>query len=266
LTLLLFGFVGCQKEAAVQLPKPQDLQVELRANYCGGDIRDVAGWFGKAAANVWFPVPTATKAEPTIKTGINGTIAFQRIGTNINYAIDFTRGVKRGPSEDLKDAIGSAGTGKDAHHIIPWNTRDNVLVQRAAKAGFHPNDVINGIGLLSYIDHPGKTYKFHTQVTTTYDVYVREILNRYAVSPNYQTPEKAYKFIACGLIPRLRTLLIDAQDEQLEAYNDYKEGVSKIRPVNLNYPYCSWQYGNGKTSCNASKDKLMLEIPGYPLE
>jgi hypothetical protein len=36
-----------------------------------------------------------------------------------------------------------------AHHIIPWELRNNAVVQRAARGGFNINGVDNGIRLLS---------------------------------------------------------------------------------------------------------------------
>ncbi len=41
-----------------------------------------------------------------------------------------------------------------AHHIIPWEWRDNAVIQMAAKAGFHMNEALNGIPSFFSGNHP----------------------------------------------------------------------------------------------------------------
>jgi hypothetical protein len=263
LSILVVSFYGCQKEGVQVSPKvdgSQSLQVELRADYCGGRTRDVGSWFNQNVANTWFPSPMGT----IISVGIAGKIAFQRVGTQANYIINFP---SNQASTDLGLAIGNklGDTGKESHHILSWNLRGELLVQRAAKAGFHPNDVINGLPLQKLFG----SFTFHANAPK-YDAYIKAIMDRYAADTRYQTPDAAYNFIACGLIPHLKNLCLQAQTHQENQYNSWVDWIIRrqgnralLEPTTLNNQWCGWEFGTGTNTCGGIK--LLTAIKGFPV-
>lgn len=89
--------------------------------------------------------------------------------------------------------------GKIAHHIIPWEFRDNLVVQMAAKANdpdliFHMNEFANGIPLSSAI-HAGDHLNYNARIK----IHLDDILDEY---PN-MTPDQAAEHLR-NLINRIR--------------------------------------------------------------
>ncbi len=68
----------------------------------------------------------------------------------------------------LRKALGTAGTGLRAHHLIPWQMRTHPLVQRAAAGGFKINGANNGIAL-SAARHPSSHLRYNNAVRSMLD-------------------------------------------------------------------------------------------------
>ena len=64
------------------------------------------------------------------------------------------------------------GTGGQAHHIIPFETRNHEIVQRAARGGFNMNGANNGIRL-DLTQHLGSHPKYNAAVTKKLDELLR---------------------------------------------------------------------------------------------
>ena len=80
-------------------------------------------------------------------------------------------------------------TGKfHAHHIIPWELKDNILVQKAAKSkdAFHMNDLINGIPLPT---------SNHLTGHHLYNSKISQILHNFNQSNPGASNEQAYNFL-----------------------------------------------------------------------
>ena len=99
----------------------------------------IAGWF--AAGTKWAK---KTVDAVNIASDISSKQTLVWIA-KANGLIDFG---KRG---QLAKVLGTTGTPKHAHHIIPWAFRDLAIVQKAAKSksAFHMNEALNGIPLPS---------------------------------------------------------------------------------------------------------------------
>lgn len=93
----------------------------------------VAGWFSTGTRLGKVAVETASGTKATLK-----------------FIVDpITDIISFGSRSQLKTIIKPA-SGNQAHHIIPWQWRENPVVQQAAKSGtnpFHMNDHLNGIPL-----------------------------------------------------------------------------------------------------------------------
>jgi hypothetical protein len=64
------------------------------------------------------------------------------------------------------------GTGGQAHHIIPFETRNHEIVQRAARGGFNMNGANNGIRL-DLTQHLGSHPMYNAAVTKKLDELLR---------------------------------------------------------------------------------------------
>ncbi|MEO1255553.1 MAG: AHH domain-containing protein, partial [Bacteroidota bacterium] len=91
--------------------------------------------------------------------------------TTLKWAVKTDDVVVFGNRNQLARVLGTKGTGKHAHHIIPWEMGDHLLVQKAAKSSkeFHMNEALNGISLPSSSHLTG-----HSQ----YNAKIRSILDR----------------------------------------------------------------------------------------
>ena len=87
---------------------------------------------------------------------------------------------------------------KQAHHLIPWATRNHPAVQKAAKSGsaFHMNEALNGIPLSTAV-HNGSHNNYNNLVQGYLDAI-----------PNTVTPDQAYNAINT-LINNIRTAILN---------------------------------------------------------
>ncbi|MFK8264877.1 AHH domain-containing protein [Capnocytophaga cynodegmi] len=164
---------------------------------------DVAGEFAKGKKLV----------EQTIKWGENQiTLKWKRVGNKIDF----------GNRRDLATILGTTDN-IEAHHILPWKICENdIVIQKAAMDGFHPNMLENGLGLEKYTkliengmhgNHPA------------YDNYVRTKLEDFMLENPKITPEQANKFLQEELIPDLKTKIIEAQNSGLNL-NEYFKTIT----------------------------------------
>ncbi len=98
----------------------------------------IAGW-----------AATGAKIAKRSIVALNGSKRILYLKKTINGVIDFgDRGL-------LRDVLGLAtGDARQAHHLIPWEKGPSLLVQKASAAGFHLNEIVNGIPLTK-IQHNG---------------------------------------------------------------------------------------------------------------
>ena len=96
------------------------------------------------------------------------------------------------------------GNLKQAHHIIPWDFCDNVIIQKAAKSSkeFHMNDLLNGIPLEKSIHVEGMA---HPAYNNRVREALREIDQRYNSNIS---PEDAGKEIGI-LVSKIRKAIIE---------------------------------------------------------
>lgn len=70
---------------------------------------------------------------------------------------------KKSARQRLNRAVTGNGTNGQAHHIIPWESRSNPLVEAAARGGWGINDTENGIRLIS-TQHLGSHPRYNNAV------------------------------------------------------------------------------------------------------
>lgn len=109
-------------------------------------------------------------------------------------------------SNKFRELIGLIpGDGKQAHHIIPWELADDVgqeVLQKAGSAGlpFHPDDVMNGIGL-----GPAQHMGNHPQYTEKVRLALLDIYNQNGGAN--MTPQVAYTKVV-DLINTIKVAII----------------------------------------------------------
>ncbi len=149
---------------------------------------------------------TATGAKYLVKVVkfADGSAAFLKITRKASGLIHF------GSPNQLGRVLRTEGTNLHAHHIVPWALQDNPVVQKAAEAGFHMNDAVNGIALEKYTklleeglhgNHPA------------YNEYVRiefaNFMKKYKTIDQISAKDANY-FIENNLIPKLKRYVDDA--------------------------------------------------------
>ncbi len=197
-----------------------------------------------------------------IADAVNGTIYLYR-GDNVNAALSFaatvpfagwgatigkfavkavpnvvTGGVKYlnitykngkylfGVRYDLARVI-VKNAGEEAHHIIPWAKSSDGVVQKAADAGFHMNDPINGVALEKFSKITGEGLHGNHPA---YDDFVEKQLVEFGKDFPNATGEQAKNFLENNLIPRLSDYIDEAKDYTGGNLNDYFKNV--INPAN----------------------------------
>ena len=91
------------------------------------------------------------------------------------------------------------GNANKAHHIIPLNLQNNLIVQKAAKAAeaFHMNELLNGISLGPLI-HNGSHF--------AYDSKILQKLTDFAAAVPNATPSQCYDEVI-DIINKVRTAI-----------------------------------------------------------
>lgn len=115
------------------------------------------GWFTTSAKLAKRTLTLTNGSKTTLKWVVsNGNIIFS---PSDNAA-----------RKQLARVLGTTGTGKHAHHIIPLEFKEHVLVQKAAKAGkaFHMNEALNGIPRPSH---------FHLTGHSAYNTKIQQVLD-----------------------------------------------------------------------------------------
>jgi len=161
---------------------------------------------------------TSGKLLAKVIKASDGTISMLKLGKNANGLFTF------GNPNELGKILKTSGTTSQAHHIVPWALKDNPVVQKAAEAGFHLNDELNGIVLEKFSkvlengvhgNHPA------------YSEFVRKELEDFM--RKYRTIDEvsaidAKKFIEESLIPKL-SRKIDEASKSGKNINDYFKGI-----------------------------------------
>ena len=110
----------------------------------------------------------------------------------------------------------------EAHHIIPLGKSNNPVVQLAAKDGFHPNLVENGLGLKKYTKLTGEGIHGNHPA---YDKFIDFKLNEFREAGNL-TPIRVNEFVQKQLIPELKVQISNAQNSGLNLNEYFKQVVN----------------------------------------
>jgi len=156
---------------------------------------------------------TSGKLLAKVIKASDGTISMLKLGKNANGLFTF------GNPNELGKILKTSGTTSQAHHIVPWALKDNPVVQKAAEAGFHLNDELNGIVLEKFSkvlengvhgNHPAYTLYIEKQISDF--VSTREI--------STISEKEAKEFFEKYLIPSLRKEINNAvkSGQSLNAY------------------------------------------------
>jgi hypothetical protein len=79
------------------------------------------------------------------------------------------------------------GNPLQAHHLIPWDFIDNEIVQLAENAGFHMNDIVNGIPLPKNLHVEGMVHKNYNDNVKAKLLIIKNTLT----NSNQLTPQNA---------------------------------------------------------------------------
>jgi len=108
-----------------------------------------------------------------------------------------------GNPNELGKILKTSGTTSQAHHIIPWSLAESDLVQKAAEAGFHLNDELNGIVLQKYSKALAEgVHGNHPAYTKYIENQLNEFINSRKISEI--TATEAKDFLEKRIIPRLK--------------------------------------------------------------
>ena len=141
-----------------------------------------AGWFATGAKYAVMTVRTVR--------GVDMILTFYKRADGL---IGF------GARSALAKVIGKRA-GFEAHHIIPWAIRENPVVQKAAKFGFHMNEELNGRLLQKFSRLTGEgLHGNHPQYT---DV-VEFLLNRFNRNNPGASDRAAKEYLENELIPEI---------------------------------------------------------------
>ncbi|WP_407267643.1 hypothetical protein [Tenacibaculum maritimum] len=90
------------------------------------------------------------------------------------------------------------------------------MIQKAANAGFHVNDAVNGIALKKFGKLIGEgLHGNHPK----YDIFVQRKLDKYLTDFPNATPQQAKQFLEGNLIPELLDLIEQAKNSGLNLNN-----------------------------------------------
>jgi len=172
------------------------------ATLCYAGMVPIVGW-----------AATSGKLLAKVIKASDGTISMLKLGKNADGLFTF------GNPNELGKILKTSGTTSQAHHIVPWSLAENDLVQKAAEAGFHLNDELNGIVLQKYSkalaegvhgNHPA------------YNQYIRKKLAEIDVDDF--TPETAKNYLENYLIPDLKKHIAKAIERNI-TLNSYFSGL-----------------------------------------
>jgi len=122
-----------------------------------------------------------------------------------------------GNPNELGKILKTSGTTLQAHHLIPWALKDNPVVQKAAEAGFHLNDELNGLLLKSYSKELGNGVHGNHPA---YSEYVRKKIFQFGQTKF--TPETAKNYLENNLIPELRHYILMAEKSGMNLNDFFK--------------------------------------------
>lgn len=99
------------------------------------------------------------------------------------------------------------GNPSQAHHLIPWTTRNHDVIQKAAKSGsaFHMNEALNGIAVAAWRNQPNHN---------TYNNLIKDKLDDFLLDNPTATPQQCYNFVS-NLIQQIRDWVISHPNSHL---------------------------------------------------
>lgn len=151
----------------------------------------VAGW-ASTGVKYAFKIKEVASISSKVK------LTWKVVGNTIDF----------GTSSQLRKVLGLLpGNPLQAHHLIPWATRNNTVIQRAAKSGsaFHMNEALNGIAVAAWRNQPN-----HTAYNNLINTKLNNFIN---LNPN-ATPQECYEFLT-DLIDNIRTWVVNNPNSHL---------------------------------------------------
>lgn len=151
----------------------------------------IVGW-GATTGKYVFKLTASTlgtKVRLTWKVLENGIVYFGSTGSK------------------LRKVLGITDSALQAHHLIPWATRNHDVIQKAAKSGnaFHMNEALNGIAVASWRNQPN-----HNAYNNLIESKLDDFNN---LNPN-ATIDEAYNFVS-DLIGDVRDWVINNPSSHL---------------------------------------------------
>ncbi len=137
-----------------------------------GVIYSASGEFTNASLSFAAAIPFAGWGATASKLGLKVVDNLNTGGKISLKIIKKTDGlISFGDRGQLSKVLGLKGTGKQAHHMVPWKFGDHPLIQKAAnsKEGWHMNQFANGLPLNS---------SNHLNGHSVYSDTIEAILNR----------------------------------------------------------------------------------------
>lgn len=149
-------------------------------------------------------VPLVGWGSVTTKYGLKIVNAVNDVNSKVklvwkvaaNGLIDF------GSSGQLRKTLGLLpGNPFQAHHLIPWATRNHDVIQKASKSGnaFHMNEALNGIAVEAWRNQPN-----HNNYNNLILTKLNDFIN--LQNPN-ATPQECYDFVS-DLVQDIRDWVI----------------------------------------------------------
>ncbi|WP_025743590.1 AHH domain-containing protein [Aquimarina pacifica] len=192
--------------------------------------------FDNVAANEYFAggmlviglIPGGKFVKPISKI-VKGTAAWGKVikvgDKTVHLAYKIVNDVVDFGSRSKLGQLLIKNTGEEAHHMIPWALRENPVVQEAAYAGFHMNDVINGKVLTKYSSlTPDGIHANHPAYTEVVEFLTQKFRLE---TPNFSS-EMAKDFLEVELIPDLDYYIEAAKVSGLTLNEYFKQFVKPI--------------------------------------
>ncbi len=192
------------------------------ADLTNGVIYLVRGDRINAAISLFAVVPVIGSSSTGGRLFIKATKTIDDVKDALPF-IKLTNGfIDFGSRGKLAQMIKVIKSVEEAHHIIPWNIRFHDIIQKAAKVGFHMNDILNGIPLKKFRKLTGEgLHGNHPK----YDDVVRHLLDKYGDRFPNADPSDVKKYLEEKMIPELIEWINKAEKTDLNLNEYFKQIV-----------------------------------------
>ncbi len=178
------------------------------ADLANGVLYTIEGDGVNASLSFAAALPVVGTGSTIAKYGLK-IVEASSIGTKVKLVWKVTSdGINFGYSSKLRKVLGITDSALQAHHLIPWATRNHDVIQKAAKSSnpFHMNEALNGIPVASWRNQPNHNI-YNNLIESKLDEF-NTIIN-----PN-ATANEAYDFVY-DLISDIRNWVINNPNSHL---------------------------------------------------